>query len=116
MSILIVGIKYQAVCENWPNYITPLELNCEANTKIVIIKGDFGRDRYSIACSNTYYDGNCTSSISTTEKLRELCGNKQNCSVKPTPATFGDPCLPGTAKILKAWYQCVGDGKFENFY
>ena len=78
----------------------------------MIVKADFGRDRYSIACDNKYYDGNCTSRVSTEAILRNLCGGKQNCTVSPTPQIFGDPCLPNTAKILRAWYQCVGDGKY----
>ena len=58
-----------------------------------------------------FYDGNCTSLVSTTEILTNLCGNKGSCDVIPTIETFSDPC-PYVPKVIRAWYQCVGDGIF----
>ena len=75
----------------------------------MIIKADFGRDKYSTACGGYFYDGNCTSLVTTTEILRNLCGNKQTCDVVPTIEIFSDPC-PDVGKLLRVWYQCVGDG------
>ena len=108
--ICLVGVKYSTACEDWPTYSTTVELKCEANTKILILKADFGRDKYSIACDDKYYNGDCTSSLNTEEVMKNLCGNKQTCEVTPTPDVFGDPC-PYVTKLLRVWYQCVGDGK-----
>ena len=96
-------------CEDWPNYVNKVSLTCEAGRKIVIVKADFGRDKYSIACDDKYYDGNCTSRLDTEETLKNLCGNKQTCEVSTSPDNFPDPC-PYVTKILRVWYQCVGDG------
>ena len=86
-----------------------MELRCDIGTKIVILKADFGRDKYSTVCDNEYYDGNCTSRVQTEEVLTKLCGNKQNCDIVVNIDTFTDPC-PYVTKLLRVWYQCVGDG------
>ena len=75
----------------------------------MIVKADFGRDKYSSACGDFYYDGNCTSRVNTEEILKNLCSNKQYCDVVATPEVFSDPC-PYVSKILRVWYQCVGEG------
>jgi hypothetical protein len=98
-------LKYSAVCEG-----STIKLRCDAGTNIVIVKADFGRDKYSSVCGEYYYDGNCTSRIETEEILRNLCGNKNTCDVVASTATFQDNCS-GEQKILKAWYQCVGSSK-----
>ena len=105
----LVSVKYTAGCENWPNYNEPVKLRCEADAKIIIVKGDFGRDPYSNACGDFLYDDNCTSRIDTEEILRKLCNNKGSCDVIASPENFPDPC-PDVQKLLRVWYQCVGDG------
>ncbi len=96
-------------CEDYPNYQNIIKLSCDINSRIVIVKADFGRDKYSIACDDKYYDGNCTSRIETEETLRTLCGNKQTCEFAPNPDLFPDSC-PRVTKIFRVWYQCVGQG------
>ena len=96
-------------------------MRCDAGTNIVIVKADFGRDKYSSVCGEYYYDGNCTSIIETTGIMRNLCSYKDSCDVLANGATFPDSCY-GEQKILKVWYQCVGTGNlnlkevFRNFY
>jgi hypothetical protein len=102
----LVDLKYAAVCE----YST-VQLRCPINTKIVIVKADFGRNKYSSVCNDFYYDGNCTSREDTTEKMRNFCGNKQTCDQLVTGDIFTDNCF-GVVKLLRVWYQCVGDGIF----
>ena len=84
-------------------------MRCGTGTKIVIVKADFGRDKYSSVCGDYFYDGNCTSREGTEELMTNLCGNKQNCDQFVSTATFPDFC-PNEKKILRVWYQCVGDG------
>ena len=43
--------------------------------------------------------------------MRNLCGNKQNCDQLVNSDIFPEACV-GQTKILRVWYQCVGDGKF----
>ena len=42
--------------------------------------------------------------------MKNLCGNKQNCDQYVDTPTFPDFCY-GHQKILRVWYQCVGDSK-----
>ena len=100
---LSVDVKYYTSCVNSD---TSAKLSCDIKSRIVIVKADFGRDKYSIACDDKYYDGNCTSRVDTEQELRRLCGNRQSCEV--TPSLLVDPC-PGVTKIFRAWYQCVGE-------
>jgi hypothetical protein len=102
-------VKYAAECENWPSNANPVKLRCDAGTQILIIKADFGRDKYSSVCNDYFYDGNCTSVVATTEIFKNLCGGKQNCDVTPSLDIFPDPCF-NQEKILKVWYQCIGEG------
>ena len=103
-------MKYAAGCEDVPNYQEKVELRCDSGTKIVIVKADYGRDKYSSVCGDFFYEGNCTARTDTEELLKNLCGNKQNCDVVANPDVFPDSC-PGVRKLLRIWYQCVGDGK-----
>ena len=80
----------------------------------MILKADFGRDKYSTACDDTYYEGNCTTRVQTEEILKNQCNNKQNCDVVVSTNTFPDPC-PNVIKLLRVWYQCVGDGNNLSF-
>ncbi len=45
----------------------------------------------------------------TTEKMINLCGNKQTCDQLVTSDIFTDKFF-GIVKLLRVWYQCVGDG------
>ena len=87
-------------------------MKCSVGTKIVIVKADFGRNKYSPVCGDYYYDGNCTSTQDTTQIMKNLCGNQQTCRVNINVPTFPDLCY-GIIKILRVWYQCVGDGKLK---
>jgi hypothetical protein len=102
--MVLVDLLYATVCE----YST-IQLRCGTGTKIVIIKADFGRDKYSSVCGEYYYDGNCTSKDDTTQIMKDICGNKQNCDQFVNTDIFPDNCS-GHTKILRVWYQCVGDG------
>ena len=53
-------------------------------------------------------DSDCTTELVTTDKVRELCNNKQTCSIDASQGStlFSDPC-PNVSKQLKVWYQCV---------
>jgi hypothetical protein len=84
-------VKYAAESEDWPSNTRPVQLRCDAGTKFLIVKADFGRDKYLSACGDYFYDGNCTSVVATT--------------------VFPDPCY-GQPKLLRVWYQCIGDGMF----
>ena len=44
--------------------------------------------------------------------MKDLCGNKQNCDQFVNGDIFPDNCN-GHTKILRVWYQCVGDGNKE---
>ena len=103
-------MKYAAECEDWPSNARPVQLRCETGTKLLVLKADFGRDKYSSACGDYFYDGNCTSVVATTEIVRNLCGGLQYCSVTPSNQIFPDPCY-GQKKLLRVWYQCIGEGK-----
>jgi hypothetical protein len=105
ISLLTVGLKYATVCQN-----STIQLRCEINSKIVIVKSDFGRDKYSASCGNINYEGDCSSRVNTEELMKTLCGNKQNCDQFVSTPMFPDLC-PIETKILRVWYQCVGDGK-----
>ena len=106
-----VEVKYSTACAftNGSSNVNKVVLSCETGKNIVIVKADFGRDKYSIACDDKYYDGNCTSRVDTEQELRRLCGTRQSCEVKAS--LLVDPC-PGVIKILRVWYQCVGEGEF----
>ena len=82
---------------------------CDVGTNIVIVKADFGRDKYSSVCGDSYFDGNCTSRVETETILKNLCSNKQTCDVIANAVTFQDNC-PDQKKVFKVWYQCVGTG------
>ena len=101
---LLVDLKYTAVCE----YGTA-QLRCPINTKIVIVKADFGRNKHSSVCNDYFYEGNCTSLEDTTEKMRIYCGNRQTCDQYVDGDIFTDNCF-GNTKLLRVWYQCIGDG------
>ena len=47
--------------------------------------------------------------------MKNLCSNKQNCDVTPTTEIFTDPC-PYVQKLIRVWYQCVGDGNFFQLF
>ena len=105
-------------------------VSCPTGYSIAIIKSDFGRDMYSMACDgklkkhilyqpendfeifyvrklDTYNFGEeCTTRLSTTDEVRELCQNKQTCVIKANSTYFPDPC-PDVVKQLRVWYQCV---------
>jgi hypothetical protein len=87
-----------------------MRLICPTATKIVIVKAIYGRDKYSSSCGDFFYDGDCTERNKTEAKLRSLCSNNQNCSIYVGSANFQDPCPLDIKKLLKVWYQCVGDG------
>ncbi len=90
-----------------------LRLVCEPGTKIVIVKADFGRDKYSMACDDKYYQGYCTSrDDSVKDILAKQCGNLESCDVKVSTDTFPDPC-PNVIKLLRVWYQCIGEGNLK---
>jgi hypothetical protein len=97
-------MKYSAVCEG-----STIKLRCDNGTNIVIVKADFGRDKYSSVCGDYYYDGNCTSRIETESILTGLCSNKPTCDVVANGITFPDACST-EKKVLKVWYQCIGTG------
>ena len=88
-----------------------MKLVCTGNTKIVVIKAIYGRDKYSSACGDYFYDGDCTARKPIEDKLKSLCSDKQTCDVYVGSSNFQDPCPPDIRKLLKVWYQCVGDGK-----
>jgi hypothetical protein len=87
-----------------------MNLICPMNTKIVIVKAIYGRDKYSSACGDFFFDGDCTARKPIEDTLKNLCSNKQTCSINVGSGNFQDPCPPGIKKLLKVWYQCVGDG------
>jgi hypothetical protein len=105
-------VKYASGCESWvANVSEKVTLKCEQNTTILIIKADFGRDKYSLACDDKYHNGTCTNrDESVINILRQQCGNKQTCDVLVDVNTFPDPC-PNVIKLLRVWYQCVGEVK-----
>ena len=106
--LIYTGFKHK---NTYPKYsYTAAQLRCDFDTKIVIIKADFGRDKYSSACGN-YFDGECKSFANATEIAKKNCGNKRNCDLISSTQIFSDPCY-GQQKILRVWYQCVGDGTF----
>ena len=87
-----------------------VQLKCEAGTRIVILKADFGRDKYSIACDSEYHSSSlCTNRVDTEAILKDTCGNQQNCNISVNTDNFPDPC-PNVIKLLRVWYQCVGVG------
>jgi hypothetical protein len=83
-------------------------LSCDSHTNIVIIRSDFGLDKYSDSCGE-YFNVNCTSLANTTEITKNLCENKQICDLGASIEIFPDPCND-KHKLLRVWYQCVGDG------
>ena len=102
------ALKYAAQCES-----TTMKLSCLAEDKIVIVKALYGRDKYSAACGDYFFEGNCTSQTDVEQKLKALCSNKATCDILVNSDNLQDPCPPNVAKILKVWYQCVGDGNFN---
>jgi len=87
------GIRYASGCEERPWLADGLSenitLSCPQNLTIAIVKADFGRDAYSFTCDDKYHNGDdCSSRESTTDKVRELCQNKQNCYVTANVETF----------------------------
>ena len=46
--------------------------------------------------------------------MKDLCGAKESCDIYVTVPPFPDFCV-GQTKILKVWYQCVGDGNIIKF-
>jgi hypothetical protein len=63
----------------------------------------------------------CTTIETTTEKVRELCQDKQTCSINASNGSkifVPDPC-PRFLKQLRVWYQCVkqpGNYLKNNFF
>ena len=51
------GVKYAAGCESSDliTFSQNITLTCSQNLSIVIIKADFGRDQYSMACDGKNY-------------------------------------------------------------
>ena len=103
---MLVGVKYSTACENTG---TSVQLRCEANTKILVNKAEYGRDEFTTACGDFLHDTSCFSDV--TEIVKNQCGNMQNCDIKASNGVFPDPCV-GYTKLLRVWYQCVGDGIF----
>ena len=102
-------MKYAAGCES-SDVSETVKLVCDPLTKIVVLKADFGRDKYSMACDDKYYSGTCTSrDESVKDLIKNLCGGKENCDLTANVNTFPDPC-PYVIKLLRVWYQCVGEG------
>ena len=106
--VSLVDVKYAVQCES-----TTMKLSCPTDSKIVIVKGIYGRDKYSSACGDYFFEGNCTSRVDVEQKLKSLCNNQQTCSIYVGSANFQDPCPPDIAKILKVWYQCIGNGRLN---
>ncbi len=79
----------------------------------MIVKADFGRDQYSIACGDFLYDDNCFTEVTPT--VTNICGNKQSCDIMPSTQIFQNFC-DGNTQLLRIWYQCVADGKRDNFF
>jgi len=103
------GVRYVSGCEAsfLGNLSETFSLTCEPGQTITIIKADFGRDQNSMTCDIEFnYNGDCTSRVQTTEKVRELCKNNSTCELSANIDTFDDPC-PGVIKQLRVWYQCV---------
>jgi hypothetical protein len=104
------GVKYASGCEEF--YINDkmnrtIELSCDNNEEIVIIKGDFGRVKYSKTCDDNFYTGeDCSSEEETTSMLRTECDNKVSCSLEANIVEWPDKCI-GVRKQLRVWYQCI---------
>lgn len=62
-----------------------------------------------MACDDKYFSGFCSSRDEVKDILTTQCGNKQTCDVEVSTDVFPDPC-PTVIKLLRVWYQCVGDG------
>ena len=88
-------------------------MRCSVNTKIVIVKADFGRDQYSIACGDFLYEDNCF--VEVTKIVNDVCGNKKDCDIIPSAQVLQNTC-DGNTQLLRVWYQCVGDGNNQLFF
>lgn len=92
-----------------------MKLICPNNTKILIIKVYFGRDKNSSACGDSYKNTSCTTALETENFLKNVCGNTHICVENVTSSRFPNKCKEVT-KILKVWFQCVEDGKIFYSY
>ena len=96
-----------------------VELSCPWDGKIKVAYANYGRTRSSSGvfgvCKYKKSHNNrvdCVNSGSLA-KVQALCDGKASCTVAPTNAVFGDPCV-GTYKYLDVKYLCEG-GKCSNY-
>lgn len=61
---------------------------------------------FNSSLDNWNLDGDCTTRVDTTDKVRELCQNENSCTIVANSTYFQDPC-PNVVKQLRVWYQCV---------
>ncbi|XP_074593544.1 uncharacterized protein LOC141849221 isoform X2 [Brevipalpus obovatus] len=97
-------------CEN-----SILEIECEPETHINLIRANFGR--FSIQTCNEIGNNDLKVDCMSPKSFRvmeESCGLKQSCVLEATSANFGDPC-PGTPKYLEAHYQCLPDAQKKRY-
>ncbi|XP_075680058.1 latrophilin Cirl-like isoform X3 [Dermatophagoides pteronyssinus] len=84
-----------------------LQLNCEPNESIHLVRANYGRFSLSICNEGGRLDLSvmCMSYRSFLI-MSDRCSNKSSCSVIVSSKLFDDPC-PGTAKYLEVQYHCV---------
>eukprot|EP00112_Aurelia_sp_Birch-Aquarium-sp1_P005838 Seg166.7 transcript_id=Seg166.7/GoldUCD/mRNA.D3Y31 product="Latrophilin Cirl" protein_id=Seg166.7/GoldUCD/D3Y31 len=99
-KVKVQPAEFMAVaCE----HTTLLKIECQMGSTIHVTHAMFGRLSTSI-CPGNIYTTNCAATTSMS-KVKEMCDEKQACSVKSSIRVFGDPC-PGTNKYLEVKYHC----------
>ncbi|XP_068677694.1 L-rhamnose-binding lectin CSL3-like [Montipora foliosa] len=90
------------VCEHSGGHLT---INC-GSQEIDIVRAFYGRTS-RIFCQGygPIKTNNCQSVTSMMVVINQ-CQGQQTCTLNPTNAAFGDPCV-GTAKYLEISYKCV---------
>ncbi|KAK7930451.1 hypothetical protein WMY93_006846 [Mugilogobius chulae] len=101
-------------CVSKPSHLTSVGcehdtafLRCDQGQVISVTSAYYGRRDTTTCSAGRPWDQltNINCELSVTDKVAQMCNNRNSCSVSASNSEFGDPCV-GTFKYLKIIYCC----------